>query len=101
MTTVLLHFMPTHPLASTLECAVVGVAGAVVIPKNPLDFPFPFPFPVALPCCPLKLDILGVEIVGKGIGIGFDVRVIAEGVADPDIYDAEGCVGEGGKTNSV
>lgn len=40
-------------------------------------------------------------IVGNGIGIGFDVKVIADGVADPDIYDAEGCVGEGGNTNRV
>lgn len=91
---VVLHFMPNHPRASTLECAVVGVTGAVVIPKNPFDFPL-------FPCWPLKLDNLGVEIVGNGIGMGFDVKVIADGVADPEIYDAEGCVGEGGNTKSV
>lgn len=63
------------------------------MPKKPLDFPLG-------PFGGLKLDTLGVEIVGNGIGIGFDVNVIADGVADPAI-GIEGCVGDGGNTNSV
>lgn len=49
-------------------------------PKNPF-----LPPGVSASCGLSRLLALGVDIVGNGIGTGFDVSIIAEGVAEPEI----------------
>ena len=62
------YSIPIQPLASTREHAVVGVGG---IPRPMNDFVLPWE---------RKVDIRGVDIVGNGNVLVFEVKVIVDGV---------------------